>query len=129
MKKALKIIIPILVILAIIIIICVVSVNKYFDTHTWSTVEISGVSDGETEDAYYEQRECLKDDQISVGTLTLVVTNIEHDGTLQFSVKYGELKDDEGNVIKTDELKLMEQKHYKSGNDSFSLRITSHGYE
>ena len=102
---------------------------EYIDTHTWATVMIEGTSDGEVADAYMEERECLKGSQIRIGTLSLEVTKVDHKGNLSFKVKNGELKDEAGNVIRSDEIGKGVVKTYTSGNDHFTLRITSNRYE
>lgn len=105
------------------------SIQKYTDTHTWATVAVNGEHHGDTDDAYSDQREYLKNDQLSVGTLTLVITDITHDGTVTFKVKNGELKNQSGAVIEEDILTLNQAKYYQSDKDSFSLRVTSNRYQ
>lgn len=107
----------------------IISMQKYIDTHTWATVAINGTRDAKTADAYSEQHEYLKGDQISVGTLTLTVTGISHAGTVQFTVKNGTLTDAGGNEIKKDVLEENIQKEYTSGDDHFSLCVVSHRYQ
>lgn len=98
---------------------------KKRDSNTCSTVAISGTRMSDTADTYYDQQECRKGDQISIGSLTLLVTRVDKKGTLSFEVKHGELANESGETIQSDELKLDEQKNYKSGNDRFSLRVVS----
>ena len=127
-KKVLKVCIVIFVILAVIGLFCYHGLRQYFDNNTWATVTVNGTSDGETADTYYDDQECLKGDRISISTLTLEVTNVEHDGTLSFTVKSGELKDESGNKIQKDVLEKGVMKSYKSGSDSFTLCVTSNRY-
>ena len=110
-------------------VIAVVLAQQYVDTHVWATVMIAGTRDAETADAYMEERECIKGDQINIGTLTLEVTKVDHKGNLSFKVKNGELKDESGNVIRSDEIGKDVVKSYTSENDHFTLRITSNRHE
>lgn len=105
------------------------SIQIYSDTHTWATVAVAGEHHGDTDDAYSDQREYLKGEQLSVGTLTLVITDITHDGTVTFRVKYGELTDQSGASVEEDTLTLNQVKYYSTSEDSFSLRVTSNRYQ
>ncbi|MBR6328871.1 MAG: hypothetical protein IKR68_04395 [Lachnospiraceae bacterium] len=128
-KKIKWILIVMAVLFAIFCVVAYLGIRDYTDTHTWATVTVSGTDNGETADAYYYQQECLKNDQISIGTLTLVVTDIKHDGTLSFSVKNGELKNYNGETITSDVLQYGVQKNYSHDTHSFSLCITDKRYQ
>lgn len=104
-------------------------ISKYNDTEKWAAVTISGTRESDTFDAYYDQQKCMKGDQISVGPLTLLVTDIKNDGTVSFSVENGELIDDAGNTIWSDVLTPGEQKDYQSGNDRFMMWVRNYGIE
>ena len=128
MNDKMKKILPFLIIGIILVCGCTYlykeSVKKR-DSNTCVTVSISGTRMAETADAYDYRQECRKGDQISIGSLTLSVIRVDKNGTLSFEVKYGELANESGETIQSDELKLDEQKNYKSGNDRFSLRAVS----
>ena len=128
MNQKLKKILPLIVVGIILVCGCTYLYKeylKYRDLNTWVTVAISGTRMTDIADAYYEQQECRKGDKISIGSLTLLVTHVDKNGTLSFEVKHGELANESEEVIQSDELKYEEKKDYRSGNDRFSLYVVA----
>ena len=105
--------------------ICViVSINHYFDQNTRATILVSGEIHSDTADAFVEEHEYLKGDRITFGTVILEVTQIEHDGTVSFSVKQGRLYDEAGNEIRTGILSRGEKVRYRIENGQVFLSVT-----
>ncbi|MBP0987735.1 MAG: hypothetical protein J6S92_05595 [Oscillospiraceae bacterium] len=127
--KAKRIITAAVFVLAALTAIGIISIQKYTDKHTWATVAINGTSITDIADAYSETHEYLKNDLISIGTLTLRITDISHKGTVQFAVKNGTLKDADGDEITKDVLEDNVPKDYSAGSDHFSLCVVSHRYQ
>lgn len=110
------------------VICAVVSINHYFDQNTWATILVSGEIHSDTADAFVDEHEYLKGDRITFGTVILEVTQIEHDGTVSFSVKQGRLYDEKGNEIHTGTLSREEKVYYRIENGQVSLSVTANRY-
>ncbi len=106
----------------------VVSINHYFDRNTWATILVSGEIHSDTADAFVDEHEYLKGDRITFGTVILEVTQIEHDGTVSFSVKQGRLYDEKGNEIHTGTLSREGKVYYRIENGQVSLSVTANRY-
>lgn len=106
----------------------VVSVNHYFDQNTWATILVSGEIHSDTADAFVYEQEYLKGDRIALETVILEVTHIEHDGTVSFSVKQGNLYDEKGNEIHTGTLSKGEKMRYQIKDGQVFLSVTGNRY-
>lgn len=71
-----KAIIAAVLVLALLMTLFIVSINHYFDTHTWATICISGEINSDTFDSFAEEHEYLKGDNIEFGNVILVITDI-----------------------------------------------------
>ena len=107
----------------------VVSVNHYFDQNTWATILVNGEVNSDTADAFVDEHEYLKGDRITFGTVILEVTHIEHDGTVSFSVKQGNLYDEKGNEIHIGTLSREEKARYRIENGQVFLCVTGNRYQ
>ncbi|MBR1700742.1 MAG: hypothetical protein IJ716_02180 [Lachnospiraceae bacterium] len=107
----------------------VVSVKHYFDRNTWATILVNGEINSDMSDAFVYEQEYLKGDRITLGTVILEVTHIEHDGTVSFSVKQGNLYDEKGNEIHTGILPRGEKTCYRIKDGQVFLCVTGNRYQ
>ena len=121
-------IIAIVIVAALVWLVFVVPIIEYCDNNTWATIRITGESHADTDEAFYEDRECLKGDQISIGNISLEITKITHDGEVYFDVVSGIITDDSGNEIWQDALVKGVKKDYASMDTVFSLEVISNRY-
>ena len=117
------------VLLAITIAVSVYAVNGYFDSHTWAVISVGGERNTETADAFEQEREYLKGDSISTGDISLLITDITHDGDVTFSVERGSLYTDEGESVKTDTVSKNDKKSYRTDNGYIQIFVKSSRYE
>lgn len=128
-KKIITAIIAAVLVLALLTTLFIVSINHYFDTHTWATIYISGEINSDTFDAFAEEHEYLKGDNIEFGNVILVITDITHDGTVTFSVQQGNLYNEAGEVVNTDIIVKGVKANYKLNDGTVYLIVNSNRYQ
>lgn len=130
-KKKLKILLAVLIPVAVIAILVGVvysSLKQYHDRNTWAVVSVSGSVSGETDDAFEEQKELLKGETLVFENVILEVTNVDHDGTISFIVKQGNLYDESGDSVKKLTLNKGEKVRYRIDGGSVYLEVISNYY-
>ena len=127
-SKRLKNLLIAIIAIAIIVVLVIVPISRYFENNTWATIRITGESHTDTDEAFYEDRECLKGDRISMGNISLEITQITHDGDVYFDVVRGTITDNRGNEINQDSLTKGVKKDYKSKDIVFSLEVIGNRY-
>lgn len=128
-RKTIVLLISVFAFIVIFVGFLYIQLLKYHDTHTWATIWISGTVEAETSDAFEQENECLKGDTISAGGVTLYIDRIEHDGTVTFHVKQGEMKDANGELVKKETLTAHDKKRYRLTNGSIQVEVISNRYE
>ena len=106
----------------------VYSVGKYFDNNTWASIRVSGVAESETSDAFEEEHEYLQGDRISIGNVTLLITDITHDGDVSYKVEQGRLMDDGGEEVTDGILHPDQNTSFRLDNGYVDILITRHWY-
>lgn len=128
-RKTIAVLISLLAFIIALLAFLVNRFNHYFDTHTWATISISGMIEDETSDAFEQSQECLKGDTISVQGTILYIDKIEHDGTVYFHVKQGEMKNENGELVEKDVLTSHDKKRYRVKNGSIHIEVISNRYQ
>lgn len=128
-KRIIRVFVIFAILLAITAIISVHGINRYIDTHTWATISISGENHSDTYDAFNEEHEYLKGERIQIAKISLLITDIDHNGDVAFKVDRGSLFDDDGKEIKKDTISKNIKKSYKTDNGYIDLLVTGSRYE
>lgn len=129
-KKNIFVIISVLVIvIALIILFAILSISRYMDTHTWATISVSGEINSFQTDAFAYEQEYLKGDNISFGDIILNITDITHDGTVEFEVQQGDLLNADGETVDTGTLVKNGRADYKLNNGYVSLIVIDNRYQ
>lgn len=111
------------------IVFIITSVNRYCDTHTWATIQITGVLETDTADAFEQDEEHLKGDTISVGDVVLKIDKIKHDGTVNFHVEQGKLTDENGEEVKRGTITYHKKEHYHLENGAVQFQVIGKRYQ
>ena len=82
----------------------------------------------ETSDAFEEEHEYLQGDRISLGNVTLLITDITHDGDVSYKVEQGRLMDNGGEEITSGILRPDQTAHFRLDNGYVDILITRHWY-
>lgn len=130
-KKKIFIIIisAVVIVIALIIVLAILSISRYMDTHTWATISVSGeMNSFPTDDFAYEQ-EYLKGDNISFGDIILNITDITHDGTVEFEIQQGDLLNADGESVNDGILVKSDRADYKLNDGYVSLVVTDNRYQ
>ena len=109
-------------------------VTKYFDTHTWATLQVSGTVMSETADAVEERREFLQGDTYSLHNTEVIIMDITHDGEVTMKFEPAVINSETDEQIETiviGEKDLLNIKEVCSDGDSASwqFRVVSHRYQ
>lgn len=103
-KKVIKIILIIaavvLVLLGGLAVITIRYINDYTDTNTWATIVIDHGLQA-SEDGFYSEEEYLKGDTIQIGTATLEIEDITHEGETTILVQSGDVYGSNGEIVDT----------------------------
>ncbi len=103
-KKVLKIILifaaVILILLGGLAVITIRYINHYTDTNTWATIVIDHGLQA-SEDGFYLEEEYLKGDIIHIGTATLEIEDITHQGETTIRVQSGDVYNSNGESVET----------------------------
>ena len=125
-KKILKVFIIFGILLAVTIGISIYAVNGYIDTHTWAVISVMGESHSDTADAFEEEHEYQKGDSISIGSVSLKISDITHSGDVSFTVERGNLYK---KSIQKDTVSKNIKKSYKTDNGYVQVLVKSARYE
>lgn len=103
-KKAIKMILIIaavfLVLLGGLSVITMKYINHYTDTNTWATIVVDNGLQA-SEDGFISEEEYLKGDIISIGSATLEIEDITHEGETTLSVQSGDVYNSNGEAVET----------------------------
>ncbi len=101
-KKIIKIILIIAAVILILLgglaVITIRYINHYTDTNTWATIVIDHGLQA-SEDGFYAEEEYLKGDIIHIGTATLEIEDITHQGETTIRVQSGEVYNSNGESV------------------------------
>lgn len=129
-KKAIIITSIIIIFVAIICVLGYVAVNSYSDTHTWATLRIVETVDTDTNDAFEQRAEFLKNDTYSLYATVITIENITHDGTVTMSFSPAVINSSTGEEISTVTLKYSEAISFKENeNASGMVQVVSFRYQ
>ncbi|MBQ7765295.1 MAG: hypothetical protein IJ397_00455 [Lachnospiraceae bacterium] len=107
-------------------------VNPYFtyiNTHTWATVTTRGELQSDTAGNVELTQEYLQGESITVGEVTVIITDIGSEGTVDLKVQSGNLYDSEGNSVKKFTIHLDEQTHFTTDGGTVDFMVISNRYE
>lgn len=90
----------ILVLLGGLAVITIRYINHYTDTNTWATIVIDHGLQA-SEDGFYLEEEYLKGDIIHIGTATLEIEDITHQGETTIRVQSGDVYNSNGESVET----------------------------
>lgn len=103
-KKVIKIILIITTVFCVILgglaLITIRYINHYMDTNTWATIVIDHGLQA-SDDGFYSEEEYLKGDVIYIGTATLEIEDITHEGQTTIRVQSGDVYNSNGEAVKT----------------------------
>ena len=107
-KKAIIITSIIIIFVAILCVLGYVAVNSYFDTHTWATLRIAETVNTDTNDAFEQRVEFLKNDTYSLYATVITIEDVTHAGTVTMSFSPAVINSSTGEEISTVTLKYSE---------------------
>lgn len=103
-KKVIKIILIIAAVFCVLLgglsVITIRYINHYMDTNTWATIVIDRGLQA-SDDGFYSEEEYLKGDVIYIGSATLEIEDITHEGETTLSVQSGDVYNSNGESVKT----------------------------
>lgn len=111
------------------IFIAIFLVNPYFtyiNTHTWATVTASGEI---ASDEFKLTEEYLQGDTITVGDVSVVITDIGSEGTVKIKVQSGNLYDEAGNTVRKFTIDLDRQAHFSMDGGTVTFEVISNRYQ
>ena len=131
MKKKALIITPVIIVLLAILCGCgYIAINRYFDTHTWATLRIAETVNTDTNDAFEQRVELLKNDTYSLYATVITIEDVTHDGTVTMSFSPAVIDSSTGEEISTVTLKYSEAVSFKENeNASGMVQIVSFRYQ
>lgn len=102
--KSKKVIIIVSIIAAVICVLlgglAVITIKYYTDTNTWATIVVDNGLQA-SEDGFISEEEYLKGDTICIGSATLEIEDITHEGETTLSVQSGDVYNSNGESVKT----------------------------
>ena len=129
-KKAIIITSIIIIFVAILCVLGYVAVNSYFDTHTWATLRIAETVNTDTNDAFEQRVEFLKNDTYSLYATVITIEDVTHAGTVTMSFSPAVINSSTGEVISTVTLKYSEAVSFKENeNASGMVQVVSFRYQ
>ncbi|MDO5154939.1 MAG: hypothetical protein Q4D51_03145 [Eubacteriales bacterium] len=128
-RKWIALLISVAVFVLFWIVFVIGSINRYHDTHTWASIQITGVLETDTSDAFEQSDEYLKGDAITVGDALLRIDDIKHNGTVTFHVERGKLTDENGEEVKTGTITYQKKERYYLEHGTVQLQVISNRYE
>ncbi len=130
MKKSIVITSSIIIFVAIICVLGYVAVNSYSDTHTWATLRIAETVNTDTNDAFEQRAEFLKNDTYSLYATVITIEDVTHDGTVTMSFSPAVIDSSTGEEISTVTLKYSEAISFKENeNASGMVQAVSFRYQ
>lgn len=133
-KKTVIIIASVVIVLSVLfgLFVMVFLVNPYFtyiNTHTWATVTTKGELLSDAVGDFELTREYLQGDTITVGEVTVLITDIGSEGTVDLKVQSGNLYDSEGNQVKKFSINPDKQAHFTMDDGTVNFMVISNRYE
>ena len=133
-KKTVIIIASVVIVLSVLfgLFVMVFLVNPYFtyiNTHTWATVTIKGELQSDAAGDFELTQEYLQGDTITVGEVTVLITDIGSEGTVDLKVQSGNLYDSEGNQVKKFSINPDKQAHFTMDDGTVNFMVISNRYE
>jgi len=133
-KKTVIIIASVVIVLSVLygLFVMFFLVNPYFtyiNTHTWATVTIKGELQSDAAGDFELTQEYLQGDTITVGEVTVLITDIGSEGTVDLKVQSGNLYDSEGNQVKKFSINLDKQAHFTMDDGRVNFMVISNRYE
>lgn len=133
-KKTVIIIASVVIVLSVLfgLFVMVFLVNPYFtyiNTHTWATVTIKGELQSDATGDFELTQEYLQGDTITVGEVTVLITDIGSEGTVDLKVQSGNLYDSEGNQVKKFSINPDKQAHFTMDDGTVNFMVISNRYE
>ena len=107
----------------------VVPYFRFIDNNTWATVTIEGEITPGANGVFELTQEYLKGDAITVGDVTLKITDIGTEGTVRLKVQSGNLYDTNGNAVKKFKIDLNNGAEYIMDNGSVNFTVISNRYQ
>ncbi len=101
----------------------------YIDTHTWATVTARGELQSDAGGEFELTQEYLQGDTITVGEVTILITNIGSEGTVDLKVQSGNLYDSEGNKVKKFSINPDKQAHFTMDDGTVDFMVISNRYQ
>lgn len=133
-KKTVIIIASVVIVLSVLfgLFVMVFLVNPYFtyiNTHTRATVTIKGELQSDATGDFELTQEYLQGDTITVGEVTVLITDIGSEGTVDLKVQSGNLYDSEGNQVKKFSINPDKQAHFTMDDGTVNFMVISNRYE
>lgn len=133
-KKTITIVVSAILtlLIAAAIFITVFLVNPYFtyiNTHTWATVSVRGEWNDATDDGLALTEEYLQGDTITMGDVSVVITDIGSEGTVKIKVQSGNLYDEAGKTVEKFTIDLDRQAHFSTGGGTVTFEVISNRYQ
>lgn len=103
-KKVIKIVSIIAAVICVLLgglaVITIKYIKYYTDTNTWATIVVDNGLQA-SEDGFISEEEYLKGDSICIGSATLEIEDITHEGETTLSVQSGDVYNSNGESVKT----------------------------
>ena len=103
-KKVIKIVSIIAAVICVLLggltVITIKYINYYTDTNTWATIVVDNGLQA-SEGGFYSEEEYLKGDIIHIGTSTLEIEDITHQGETTIRVQSGDVYNSNGESVET----------------------------
>lgn len=103
-KKVIKIVLIIAAVICVLLgglaVITIKYINHYTDTNTWATIVVDNGLQA-SEDGFISEEEYLKGDTIRIGSATLEIEDITHEGETTLSVQSGDVYNSNGEFVET----------------------------
>lgn len=80
--------------------LAVITIKYYTDTNTWATIVVDNGLQA-SEDGFISEEEYLKGDTICIGSATLEIEDITHEGETTLSVQSGDVYNSNGESVET----------------------------
>lgn len=130
-KKAIKIILIIAAVFLILLgglsVITMKYINHYMDTNTWATIVIDHGLQA-SEEGFYSEEEYLKGDIINIGTATLKIEDITHEGETTIRVQSGDVYNSNGESVETFVINYDEQAGLTIDDEFVRLYVSNNQY-
>ena len=102
-------------------------INHYMDTNTWATIVIDHGLQA-SEEGFYSEEEYLKGDIINIGTATLEIEDITHEGETTIRVQSGDVYNSNGESVETFVINYDEQAGLTIDDEFVRLYVSNNQY-